>query len=317
MPYQWTTEVHSVELHVIADRHLKGLSALHNEVFNSRVSPLYFVEKYGMSSKDTKKYSIVAEDDGRVIGFLGLVPQTFVRGTSLVRVLIAADFSLSRGYRGKKIFDQLHSLGVQIARKDGVEAIYGFQSDQTYKVCLRWCWQDLTLFSRFHVPVFQAPIPIVKVLRKLGFRKLHDRWCWKIMSWKLAKHNTLTSSISEFKYSRHYEKTYLRSMSFSNKKHIQFEDGSLAVIRMDSKLTVGFLRFGKDPNVILSKLKSLARLALIDEIIIHEQVGSPTHQILDSIFLAQPSYKVSFISLNGDNFCPDGVALHYIDIDNF
>jgi GNAT superfamily N-acetyltransferase len=304
-----------MKLFLIENRHLEGMSKLYREVFRTKVPISYFQKKYGLSIPGVEIFTVIAEEDGEVVGFIGAIPQEFSMAGRSFHALSLCDYCLIKKHRGTGLFDRMYEHLLQQAIAGGVDIIYAIHSEQTYKLAVLWGWKDLPSFSRFHIKVL--PFPLTRIMRTLGLRKIHEYWYRLTMKENQVSNEIDLYNKSESCYTCTYDQKYLLSKTFNNKRYLEFGDSGFIAVKLDSRLTVGFVSIGHDIKIFLDSLKNLARRTLIDNVIIQVQDGTRAYELLSSMLPSKPSYKVSYLRLTGDVEDPINMKVNLFDADMF
>ena len=162
-----------IKYEYLRKEHCNGLRQLYKNVFGKKVDENYFVIKYGLEFRNLQ-FSSVAILNGVVIGFHGAILYQFTRDNSPTQNnLHTSDFMLISEFRGKGVFQKLYQMTLDMAKEQGVDHLYAFQSDQTYKICKRLGWKDEMGFSRFHIK--NLMFSNTKLIRILGLSNWRNK----------------------------------------------------------------------------------------------------------------------------------------------
>lgn len=306
----------NIELSFLGMQDLPGLCNLYLEVFTKVVDEDYFIFKYGLNLENVEVYSVVAKVENEVIGFFGGIEQSFTSNNQEVKMLSCGDYILKKELRGKSVFDQLYEKSLEKARLEQLDFVYAFQSVQTYKVAKKWGWKDEIGISRFHIKAF--PFSTSKLGKVFGL----SNWRIHKLEKELARYytdinvNDLTGK-SDF-YEHHYDNNFFEMKMFAKHYWIEIE-GCVLWLKYDFVLTVGFAYFKDNSNLnkLIRQLKSIARKALIHEVVFHLQENSSEAQVLSKFGTLKDSFKVNSLQLNESSFPFSKVKLNFMDMDIF
>jgi len=295
--------------------HLNALVKLYKSIFKKEVMPDYFLIKFGMELPNVKQSSMVVKDNGKVVGFFGAIHQQTIKGSKRLNLMYACDFFLEEAYRGDGVFARLYGQVLVNAKKNSVDHLYAFHSEQTYKVCKRLGWQDREGLSRFHIVGSSALVS--KALNKAGF----NDWKLNILTQALKKYEI---EINDFepsdpsKFVLDYDESFLAMKRFWKRFFVEIE-GCRLWLKFDYRITVGYIHFIDDANIekMISELQRIAKKSYIHDVVFHIHPTNKAHDKLKQFLEARPSFKMSCLTLESDSESFTELSFHFMDGDLF
>lgn len=298
--------------------HAPALVELYREVFGKVVRPSYFLIKYKLANAELPQCSTVAFDGDRIIGFYGCVTSEFYDFQRKIAASIGSvcDFILLESYRGKKVFDQLYEFTLAKCQDEELECLYGFQSEQTWKVSSRFGWTDGRHFSRFQLR-----------FRSLTAARFRKKWSGETgilrrLNKALAPYYTEADldrmNRYEGRFSHRYDAAYFQGKP-PEARYLVYIEGVTLWLKYNGSLSAGFIRFsdGCDLPAALDRMYKVLRPTGICDLNIHVQQGSQEYERLASVLSPKESYNISYIRLRDDGCTMDEVVLNYMDVDTF
>lgn len=306
-----------IKLEILNSSHASDLVSLYWRVFNKKVKEEYFINKYQLDSAQQQNSTIAKEND-QVIGFYGVMMQNFYSSDRKESFLLgnACDFILLPEYRGKRIFDLLYMHSLEICKNSGVQILFGFQSEQTYKFSKRMGWKDGQHFSRLHFPIQNKWI--AKIYRKsFGLEKLSKKIKLKFLPYvvdvQLDELNTYPN-----RFSVKYDEEFIDRKESDTHFLIEVE-GCILWMKYNGVLSIGFLSHEQEWNFehVIKRLKKVISNCGVDQIILHVQNDSSLYHELESHNNFQPSFKISSFTLGQNSPSFDEFHLNFADMDIF
>ena len=306
------------QLENLSKCHVKELGVLFGQIFNKVVSDDYFIIKYGLNLPEIEQLSTVILSSNKVIGFIGVIGQSFNTNDKLklMKIGFTGDFFLLEKYRKTGVFKKAYERSLKLINEHEYEHIYAFHSDQTYKVCQRWGWTDQIGFSRFHLKAI--PFSTSRIVNKLGLKT----WRIKQLEKELIPYKSQTDLNSLLNrndiFQNNYDATFFEMKTFC--KHYMVEiEGCILFLKYDYLLSVGFVHFTDDSKIekMLNTLKRIARISLIHDVVFHLQENSSEAIKLKKFLDEKPSFKISSLQLNEGAPVFSSVRLNFMDMDIF
>lgn len=304
-------DITNIKFEQVKLSHVKELKSLYKLIFGKKVSETYFIKKYGLQNKQHPKFALVAILNGSVVGFFGAIASNFTNQSSSIKTIQVCDYYFVKEIRGKglltKMYERIERVGIEI----GLDLIYSFHSDQTYKASRKWGFSDVDNFRRVHFRC--RPKFISKLFSKLGF-----------LNWQHRVIEQHTCPIAEFQHVKEldvFEQDY-SSDFFKLKKfcpHYLLKVGNtMAIVKYDHLLSVGYLNIANKSefDVLLKKLMAIAKKAWVHEIVFQLRPHSQELEILEEYSPSLDSFKITVKNFGSEPLF-DKVKLNYIDADFF
>lgn len=314
-----TMDLTKLHLVYFANVHTPDLCDLYLKVFNKKVKPSYFTNKYGLNDEHHNQCSTVAMMGDDVIGFFGCIGQEFLdhRRRTVVSLGHVCDFILLEPYRGKGVFDLLYKHTLDRAIDDQYEIMFGLQSDQTYKFCKRMGWEDGRSFDRFHI-VFRKE-KAAKIRAKLaGSEKMLERVTKALLPYKLETEMDQFNLFQD-SFSRKYDSSFFVEKGLDDQRFFVRIENAVMWLKYDGRLVAGMIRFLDefDPVKFQETLQKIFRPTGIHDLTFHVQHSTNEHKGLSEFLEAKNSFQVSFIRTYEDGCHVDELALNFMDSDMF
>ena len=295
--------------------HAEELVRMYKTIFNKIVTADYFIVKYGLHLPDVEQRSIVALLDQEVVGFFGVLPQVFCRKDEELNVLYACDFFLHEKYRGKGVFKNLYSSILEAAKKDSFAFLYAYHSEQTFKVCEKFGWDQELGFSRFHVKAAS------QLRSKIARQLFRDKWRESRLKNELEPYRietdlSVNGEIDKWKLK--YDSSFFSMKKFWPRHFIKI-GGCTLWLKFDYRITVGYLHLDdqSDVQAMIDKLERIARRCLIHEIVFHIRTNSAVSIQMKNYVHENPSFKVSALPLMENISSFSDFQLCFVDGDLF
>lgn len=271
------------------------LARMYKTIFNKIVSPDYFIVKYGLHLPDVEQRSIVAFLNQEVVGFFGVLPQVFYHNNKELNVLYTCDFFVLEVYRGKGMFPRLYEQILENSKRNGFKYLYAYHSEQTYKVCKSFGWQDEEGFSRFHC--YAAPQYLSKIAGRLAPNSWRENRLKNTLQ-QYSVHPDLTESGESGKWRLTHDSNFFSMKEFWPRHFIKIS-GCTLWLKFDYRITVGYLHIDdqSDVQAMIDELQRIARKCLIHEIVFHIRTNSEVSMQMKKYVHEFPSFKVSALPL--------------------
>lgn len=292
------------------------LAQLYLTIFGKKVNKRYFEIKYELTS-DKNQLSTVALIGEKIIGCFGVLEQTFVHSDSGKQYELAqgCDFFMLPEFQGKGVFKRLYEHS-RLACEESGKDMYAFHSTQTDKVCRKWGWVDQARMSRFHIKAY--PFSTSRLLRILGLNTWRTNKVEKLMGKYSSDAEVRKLNSVSGKYTHDYSAAFFEAKRFTNRYWIEI-DGCTLLVKYDYILTIGFVHFGKYADIpnLLKRLKSIARKAMIHEVVFQVHSSSLEANELKRWLEEKPSFPISSISFDSSGPEFSEVKLNLLDMDIF
>jgi len=298
--------------------HIKELTVLFSEIFNKVVAADYFIIKYGLNIPEIEQLSTVLLSKKRVIGFIGVIGQSFNTSDKLklMKIGFTGDFFLLEKYRKTGVFKKAYERSLKLINEHEYEHIYALHSDQTYKVCQRWGWTDQIGFSRFHLKTI--PFSTSRIINKAGLKT----WRIKQLEKRLIPFSSQVNLNLLLKekdlLQQNYDAAFFEMKAFCTHYLVEIE-GCILFMKYDYLLTIGFVHFTEYSKIdkMLNTLKRIARKSLIHDVVFHLQGNLPEAIELNKYLKEKTSFKISSLKLQEDSPEFSSVRLNFMDMDVF
>ena len=304
----------NIKLKYLNSEHTDGLCELYAEIFGKNVKPDYFIVKYSLKKNEVDQFSTVILLSGKIIGFFGVINQEFFLKDTKLNFGAAGDYFLIEKYRKQKVFEKAYQHSTKLLIERNYSYIYALQSEQTYKLGVKWGWQDHVFFSRFHLKT--KNIKTSKILSLLKLSLIIDKKLEQNIQPYIIKNAPFL--YPKNKIAHLYSEGYLLSKSHCKHYLIEIEN-CLMWIKFDRALIIGYLHLKPNANIskMLLSLKKIAKESLISEVIFHVHSNSSECILLKKQLIEKPSFKVSSLQLDEKAPSFDNVHLNFMDMDIF
>ncbi len=308
----------NIDLEYLTMRHTDDLCVLYRKVFGKTVDQHYFELKYGLKDEERIQSSTVAYIDEQIIGFYGCISVEFCDKTrkTVVSAGSVCDFILLEEFRGTGIFDRLYRHTLERCEEEQMEYVFGFQSEQTWRLSARYGWKDTPGFSSFQLSFRHHTMSLVQ--QKLrGTDKMRQRVEQALGPFLIHSDLDTFNRLND-RFTMRYDASFLQEKSFCPHYLIEVE-GVTMWMKYERTLVAGFIRFSDHFNAetFVQTLKNVLTPTGISDLTIHVWTGSPEYEILCSFLEASPSLRVSYLRLSENAGPFEELALNFMDADFF
>jgi len=155
----------NITYETLSEKHLAGLVALCLKVFKSKRTEAYFRLKYLQNPIIADSVSSIACDRGKVVGFVGAIPQKYSNAGREYLVAHSCEYQTHPDYRLLQIHSKLVERTNQLLRDKGVNLLYAYFSDVSQRSVKKLGWNYLRPLN--YAVIRTGAIPIQKAQYKL------------------------------------------------------------------------------------------------------------------------------------------------------
>ena len=291
---------------------LKDVQFLLREVFNKRKTISYIKNKYDTSYLGCKYICYIAYYNNKPVAFYGAIPQKFTINATSILVAHACDSFTLKEFQKKGLHYNLALKTYELMKAEGIKMVYAYHSENTYHSTKKLGWLEHKRMHRFHFKTIT--FPVARIAKYVNLDKLYQIVCRNYLKTIETKHSVSDTSN---KFKQNYNSDFINyKNSFNQHFFIKLHD-CIFWIKIDSVLHVGFFTFNcqKKIELALKKLKRIAILLGINEILFQVVIDSNEYKILKKIKASKPSWLIGYLpfeSLNIEDF-----EFNYADLDTF
>lgn len=296
----------------LSEENLKDLQYLFLNVFNKKKTINYLKNKYNTSYLGIKNICFLAYHNNKPIAFYGAIPQKFTSSSSTIFVAHACDSFTLKEYQNKGLHYNLALKSYELMRAEGIKMVYAYHSENTYHSTKKLDWLEHKKMQRFHFKT--VTFPIAKIAKKTYFDSLYQKICENYLR-RFESLNPRTDYSNKFK--QNYNRDFIvYKNSFNHHFFIELHDCNFW-IKIDSILHVGHFSSKSDQNfkLALKKLKKIATVLGINEILFQVVIDSQEYEILSKIKTTKPSWLIGYLPFESIHI--EDFEFNYADLDTF
>lgn len=294
------------------DHCIKDVQYLFLKVFNKKKSATYIKNKYNTTYLGIKNICFIAYHNSMPVAFYGAIPQKFATHSSSILVAHACDSFTLPEYQKKGLHYNLALKSYELMKSEGIQFVYAYHSENTYFSTKKLNWLEHKKMERFHLKI--STIPLAKIVKKTHLHSFYKKICDLSFNRFLSPNKYLLSTNT---YKQIYNEDYIRYKNGFNTHYLIELNKCIFWIKVDAVLHVGFFSSNSEEEFkkAIKKLKKIASLLGINEILFQVLADSKEHHLLSKITEAKPSWLIGYLpfeSINIDNF-----EFNYADLDTF
>lgn len=297
---------------------LKDLARLHSEVYSNAVTCNYFSKKYDTAYTGVENVGFIAYNQGSLpVAYYGVIPCFIQFGNERMLAAQSADTMTHPKHRYKGMFMELSKMTFFLCRELGIRLIFGFPNQNFYRAAVnKWGWLTKDTMNYFTIPVNGFPVEVV--LKKIGLRKLYNRYNDYVMKKESVAITGVTNSVLTDGFAGVCrDDKYLHYKTYSRTKVIKIGDSKIWISNKHS-LLIGDIEGVDEKNfsTVIEKLKKIAKKAGIRQIQFHCSNGTSLHKLFASSYKAMNSFPTIFQDF-GSTISLDKIKFTFADIDIF
>ena len=296
------------------DCYLPDLQMLFAKIFRRKVTIEYLQNKYDTGYLGIKYLCCMAFDQKKAIAFYGAIPQKFTRGNESILVAHACDSLTLEEYRRKGLHYNLARMSYEIMRSAGVKFVYAFHSENTYWSTRKLNCKEGIHMQRNHLRVNM--VPFAKAWRKIFLEKFYQKYVIRILQ---PYSTNFKIGVPPEKFQQDYNPNFLDYKSnFTGIHCLNLEDCQF-IIKIESIMKVGFFVAPtiQQFRIALDKLKHIAFILGVNEILFQVSPNSTCGQMLDNVLESKQSWLVGYFSFDKRFDDLSQFDFNYLDLDTF
>lgn len=306
----------------ISKEGLKHLITLYRAAFGKTVSLAFLTQKFDTGVFGASYIGYLAFDENTMepAAYYGVFPLTVSHQGKQVLTAQSGDTMTHPDHQGKGLFTTLAKLTYELARKEGVQLVWGFPNKNSYPgFTKKLNWADNGNLIKYCIKVKTLPVSkLVHYLNREGLNNLYARFCaWFLSSGKLKnfekESEKFPAVIEKSKAFYQYKKYFTQRFIIGSKE-------ANAWVKPESSLQIGDMYFA-DPAGIPAFFAMLRRRCFwigISEITFICSPLYPYNKALEQLPGATKSDSLPFCHLAGwDDELPAQMAICQADMDTF
>ena len=295
---------------------LGDLHLLHNKVFRGNLSREFLARKYDTRWLGVKDLCCIAYHNDVAVAFYGVIAYEMIYQGKKVLACQTCDYITLKEYRKMGIQKELALLSVSIMREENVKIAFSMNSVQSWKVTEGLGWIDLGDMARCHIPVLNVVQRPFSYLRR-SFSSRYRRYISWVLSHYAVDRETFKNPLNDHFLSVNYSSEFMHYKSYARNFVIRIDE-CVAWVRITKVFGVGAIDGLTADNFprIIAKLKRLAGVLMLNELMFHVSRDTPIFSLLSSKYEIYDSWKTGCYVI--DNSVPfKNLRLNYADFDTY
>ncbi len=302
----------------VSENNLNYIKDLYLDCFKENVPLGFLKKKYDTSFAGLRDVGFFAmSQSGNPAAYYGVFPVLFTYNEKDILAAQSGDTMTHSEHRGEGLFVNLAKHTYEFAKNNGVEFIFGFPNDQSYRGFVKLNWQFSGYTNKYQIYV--TTLPLAKLSQKMTFLKPvynteTNFFIKKYLSRKSSFDNPLAASDT---LTVNRNKNYFNYKSYYP-KHLLNIDGHSVWLRTDGSMLVGDIENPEEDSFdkILSVLKSIAFKLGNHKIIFQTLKDSELDKCLSKRFTATEGLAVGWLPLKTD-LDVSKIKVSFADFDTF
>ena len=300
------------------EKNLKDLAILHSEVYGTPVDENYFLKKYDTSYAGLVNVGYLAYNaEGKPVAYYGVIPCLIKFKDEVMLAAQSADTMTHPQHRYKGMFVDLSNRAFELCRQLGIRLVFGFPNQNSYHGAVnKLGWKMTEAMACFVIPV--KTLPLESAARKMRLSKIYRKYARLILRKKmLSLHGTHNSVVADGFAGVLRNEEYFAYKTYSPTRTLKIGDASVWISNRPG-MFIGDMENVNEKNfeVVINKLKRIARILGITPIQFHCSPGTTLHRLFSQKFEATPSYPELFQDF-GSPIAAEKVKFTFADIDIF
>jgi len=299
-------------------KNLKDLALLHSEVYGTPVDENYFFRKYDTAYTALENVGYIAYNmEEKPVAYYGVIP-CFIRYKDEVMLAAqSADTMTHPKHRYKGMFVDLSNKAFDLCRQLGIRLVFGFPNQNSYHGAVtKLGWKMTESMTCFIIPV--KTLPLESAARKIRISGIYRQYARLVLRKRLLPSNGTSSSVIADGFAgvlRNEE--YFAYKTYNPSRILRIDDAKIWISNRPGML-IGDMENVNETNfeVVISKLKGIARTLGIQQIQFHCSPGTTLHRLFSQEFETTPSYPELFQDF-GSSVPPEKIKFTFADIDIF
>jgi hypothetical protein len=298
---------------------LADVAKLHKEVYGTAAPDDYFSKKYDTAYTGVENAGYIAYNKENIpVAYYGVIPCFIQYENKIMLAAQSADTMTHPQHRYKGMFVDLSNKTFELCRELGILLIFGFPNQNSYHGAInKLGWKMTGAMNCFTIPV--KSFPLESLSKKSGIlNKLYKRYTSFVLKRKLSPRFGVANSVLADGFAGvNRSEAYLLYKTYSPAKVILDDDTKIWISNKYGLMIGDIEGINKmNFNVVINKLKRIAKKLGIQQIQFHCSSGTRLHELFEEIYKAIPSYPVLFQDF-GSGIPPEQVRFTFADIDIF
>src|SRR5688572_16270280 len=298
---------------------LADVGKLYTEVYGSAPGIEYFPKKYDTAYTGVENVGFIAYNtENMPVAFYGVIPCFIQYGNKRILAAQSADTMTHPRHRYKGMFVELSTMTFDLCRELGIFLLFGFPNQNSYHGAVhKLGWKMTGTMTCFTIPV--KTLPLESLSKKLSlFNRLYKRYSRFILNKNLLPLlGVANSGLADGFAGVYRSDEYLYYKMYNPTKVISIDDSKIWISDKHG-LVIGDMENINEMNfnVVISKLKRIAKKLGKRQIQFHCSPGTSLHKFFTLNYKATPSYPILFQDF-GSAIPPEKLRFTFADIDIF
>ncbi len=310
------TEIGDYTVVRLNENNVHDLTVLDNVVYGKNQRADYYLKKYNTAYTGKQYIGYIAYNNNIPLAYYGVIPVFLEVDGKQVLAAQSADSMTHPAHQSRGLYTQLSKLTFALCIEEGVELVFGFPNQNSYKPAVtKTGWKETGWMDAFTIEV--NAIPLAGIARRLPLlKKLYTSYkTYVLKKYSVNAIGIQNSAVKEGWYGVSRNDDYLQYKTYNNSFVLQVGN-SLTWVSLRNGFLIGDIILQDDFNIFITGIKKIAKQLGIARIQFVISRGTNLHSLFAEKFTAVPAFPVLLQTLNS-TIAMEKFKFTYADIDVF